>query len=117
MGPFHDTPPERYWKKHDVDRSIPDIESWRFTDQWEGDDVERYIKHRKRLYDAAGDYVDDELQTFADAHPNITLLVTSDHGDAFWEHAAFDEARFENPRPAYCVGHGGHGGTPYEAIA
>lgn len=113
-GPFDETPPDRYWDAHDVDNTIPDITSWRYTDEWEGEEVERYIDHRSRLYDAALDYVDDELAAFADEFDDVTLVVTSDHGEAFWEKAAFDAERFSDPRPAYSVG---HGGTPYEPIA
>ena len=117
-------PPAAYWRAHDVDGSIPDIRRWRF----EGDpdpgvdraaEAARYRRHRRRLYDAALEYVDDQLRGF---HENVgerfgddvVLVATGDHGEAFWEHSAFDAARFVDSRPAYGVD---HGGTPYEAIA
>jgi arylsulfatase A-like enzyme len=45
---------------------------------------------------------------------DVALVVTGDHGEAFWEHTAFDAAHFVDSRPAYCVD---HGGTPYESLA
>lgn len=117
-GPFDTTPPDQYWETHDVDEDITGTQSWRYTDQWHGSEVERYIEHRKRLYRAALDYVDDQLAAFAerldDRYEDATLIVTGDHGDAFWEMAEFDSDHFTDPRPAYGVG---HGGTPFEAIA
>lgn len=113
------TPPERYARGHNVDLEIPNISQWDYTDTTEGSDAEYYCTHRKRLYHAAAEYVDDEIEAFlqdvsdrVDAEP--TVVVTSDHGEAFWEHATFDAERFYDSRPAYCVG---HGGTPYESIS
>jgi arylsulfatase A-like enzyme len=111
-------PPESYARDHGVDLDIPDITGWDYTDTAEEADIERYRTHRRRLYDAAVEYVDDEIEAFLtqlsgrlDADPAV--IVTGDHGEAFWEHAAFDAERFYDSRPAYCVG---HGGTPYESI-
>jgi arylsulfatase A-like enzyme len=44
---------------------------------------------------------------------DVLFVVTGDHGEGFWEHAALDAEHFVDSRPAYCVG---HGGTPYESV-
>jgi len=112
-------PPEAYARDHDVDLDIPRISQWDYTDTAEGPDVDRYRTHRTRLYEAAVDYVDDEIETFlarmsGRVNADPAVIVTGDHGEAFWEHATFDAERFYDSRPAYCVG---HGGTPYESIS
>jgi arylsulfatase A-like enzyme len=112
-------PPERHARGHDVDLDIPRISTWDYTDTAEGPDAERYRTHRERLYRAAVEYVDDELDAFLDdvsdrVDDDPAVIVTADHGEAFWEHATFDAERFYDSRPAYCVG---HGGTPYESIS
>ncbi len=111
-------PPGDYWATHDVDRSIPGIRRWRHEDvPHVSPTVERYRDHRKRLYEAAAEYVDDRL---AAHHARLTgrlddvlLVIVGDHGEGFWERAAFHAEHFADPRPAYCVG---HGGAPYEAV-
>lgn len=122
LGDLHEPvdPPERYWRAHDVDASIPSIRRWAYADDpAPGADGERYREHRRRLYRAALDYTDDRLRRLVDRlreelGDDVAVLVTGDHGEAFWEHAAFDESRFVDSRPAYCID---HGGTPYESIA
>jgi arylsulfatase A-like enzyme len=54
------------------------------------------------------DRLDDKL------HAEPTVVVTSDHGEALWEHPELDAANFYDSRPAYSVG---HGGTPFESIS
>jgi arylsulfatase A-like enzyme len=120
LGDLHEpvSPPGEYWARHDVDRSLDGIRRWRYRDDPDpGPDGERYREHRRRLYRAAADYVDDELASLHARHldrADLALLVTADHGEALWEHAAFDAATFRDSRPAYGID---HGGTPYEAIA
>ena len=114
-GPFDTTPPAAYRRAHDVDDDIIGDGTWRFTDEWDGADAQQYHTHRIRLYEAAVDYVDDQLADFAASLPDDhALMVTGDHGEAFGEHAAFDVKHFYDSRPAHSVG---HGGTPYEAVA
>lgn len=113
-------PPEEYWQRHGVDAAIPDVQQWAYEDDPEpGPDGERYREHRRRLYRAAVDYVDDRLQALHARvrdrlGPDVAFVVTADHGEGFWEHASFDAKRFVDSRPAYAVD---HGGTPYETIA
>lgn len=116
--PFGTTPPASYWEAHKVDRSIEGIESWRYTKDWDAEGSEYYQEHRKRLYQAAVDYVDDQLRSFTnellERDASSVIIYAGDHGEAFWEHAQFDTEHFYDSRPAYCVA---HGGTPYEPIA
>lgn len=132
-------PPHPYWRDHGVDRSIPDIKRWDYADVtgwkppddglppgWASNaddgshpDAERYREHRARLYRASVDYVDDQLDAFHDRlaarlDGELLFVVLSDHGEGFWEQAAFDAGHFVDSRPAYAAR---HGGTPYEAIA
>lgn len=109
-------PPRAYWDAHGVDRSVDGLGRWRYeADLDPGQEGRRYREHRRRLYHAAADYVDDRLSDLRDVlGSEVTLLVTADHGEGFWEHSAFDAARFADSRPAYAVG---HGGTPYEPVA
>lgn len=121
LGDLHEPvdPPASYWDRYDVDRRIPDITTWDYTDVADsGPEGERYRDHRLRLYRAALASVDDRLERLHDdltrrLDGDVALLVTGDHGEAFWEHTGFDAAHFVDSRPAYCVN---HGGTPYESL-
>ena len=120
LGDLHEPvdPPADYWAVHDVDESIPDVRTWRFEDVAEpSPTVERYRTHRRRLYRAAAEYVDNRLSAFLtrsdDFLEETLFVIVGDHGEAFWECAAFHAERFADPRPAYCVG---HGGAPYESV-
>ena len=109
-------PPEEYWEAHDVDRSIDGLENWAYrTDVDCAGDCERYREHRRRLYRAAVDYVDDALAEYTAALDSTLadslLFVTADHGEALWDHVEVDTDRFDGNG---CVG---HGGAPYEGLA
>lgn len=109
-------PPDAYWEKHDIDRSIDGIENWRYNSTSDCDeDCRRYRDHRRRLYRAAVDYVDDAIERYVkrlDATlDDYLLLVTADHGEALWEHVDFDLEYFDGTG---CVD---HGGAPYEELA
>ncbi|WP_336360894.1 sulfatase-like hydrolase/transferase [Haladaptatus sp. ZSTT2] len=112
-------PPAPYWGRYEVDASIPNLKTWDYTETAEaGPDGRRYRTNRKQLYRAALAFVDDELgRLFYNLKErldgDVALVVTGDHGEAFWEHTAFDAAHFADSRPAYCVD---HGGTPYESL-
>ena len=111
-------PPADYWTAHDVDQSVPGVKRWRHQDvPRRTPTVERYRTHRRRLYGAAAEYVDNRLAAhharLTDHLDDVLLVVVGDHGEGFWEQASFHAAHFADPRPAYCVG---HGGAPYEAV-
>ncbi len=109
-------PPQKYWEKHDVDGSIEGIQNWRFHEDVDcGEECQEYRENRRRLYRASVDYVDDELRRFHDSLVDVVedpnLVVTSDHGEAMWEHVEFDVEHFDGTG---CVD---HGGAPYEELA
>ncbi|WP_247731620.1 sulfatase-like hydrolase/transferase [Halovivax limisalsi] len=110
-------PPTAYWESHEVDRSIEAIENWRYGTETEcADDCRRYREHRRRLYRAAIDYVDDAIERYVarldeTIDEDYALLVTADHGEALWEHVDFDVTHFDGTG---CVD---HGGAPYDELA
>ncbi|WP_227352664.1 sulfatase-like hydrolase/transferase [Haladaptatus salinisoli] len=111
-------PPAPYAAEHDVDTSIPDIEGWNYEDVVTSTPTaDRYRRNRRRLYEAAVEYADDRLaahhRRVADLVDDAAFVVTGDHGEGFWERARFHADTFADPRPAYCVG---HGGAPHEAV-
>ena len=111
-------PPADYWRAHDVNASIPDVRSWRHQDVTEATPaVDRYREHRRRLYRAAVEYVDNRLAAYhrrlSDLLGDVALVVVGDHGEGFWERADHAARHFGDSRPAYCVG---HGGAPYEVL-
>ena len=111
-------PPEEYWRRHDVDPGIENLTRWDYTGTEEGAAARRYRENKRRLYRASTDYVDDRVGKFLERLrrqvDEPVCLITSDHGEALWEHSEADARRFQDPRGAYAVG---HGGTPYEAVA
>ncbi|KAB1185428.1 MULTISPECIES: sulfatase-like hydrolase/transferase [Haloferax] len=121
IGDLHEPvdPPALYWNKYGIDSEIPNITTWDYTDVANpGPEGERYRDHRWGLYRAALAYVDDQLDRLQydlnrRLDGDVALLVTGDHGEAFWEYTGFDAAHFDDSRPAYCVD---HGGTPYESL-
>lgn len=120
LGDLHEPidPPTHYWDAHDIDRDVEGLTRWRYeTDPDPGPEGEHFREHRRRLYRAAADYVDDQLAALGDVitgRDDVALVVTADHGEALWEWTRFDAARFADSRPAHCVD---HGGTPYESLA
>jgi hypothetical protein len=109
-------PPPEYWEKHGIEDSIEDIENWDYQNVVDcGDACQKYRDNRRRLYRAAVDYVDDELARFdarlRERTDDPLLAVTSDHGEAMWEHVELDVEKFGGTG---CVD---HGGAPYEELA
>lgn len=109
-------PPTEYWEKHEVDSSIEGLENWRYNTDVDCDDAcETYREHRRRLYRASVDYIDDALERFGTQLEteldDPLFVVTSDHGEAHWDHVEFDVEHFDG---SGCVD---HGGAPYEAIS
>lgn len=92
---------------------IPDVEGidrWRFTSgSINNEKFEEYRYARELLYDTLVRYIDEEIERTLDelAELNDTVvIVTSDHGEEFWEYRDFEETHFEDPRGIYGVGHG-----------
>ena len=58
-------PPAKYWEAHDIDGDIPDLRNWAYQRDFDpGEAGERYREHRRRLYRASVDYVDDALKRY-----------------------------------------------------
>jgi len=108
-------PPTEYWDKYNVDGSIPNLQSWAYQTDMDCDtDCQRFRRHRRRLYKASVDYVDDAIARFheklEEKHEDTLFLATADHGEAHWEHLEFDIEHFDGS------GTVDHGGAPYEEI-
>jgi len=95
---------------------IPDMEGltrWRFGETTEPKaEFERYRSERVRLYDTVLRSVDrqlqrlyDELDRRGDLEETI-LVITSDHGEEFWEREQLERNHFHDPRGVYGAGHG-----------
>jgi hypothetical protein len=92
---------------------IPDIDGidrWRFTSgNIDSEEFERYRSARGLLYDTLVRYIDLQisrtLDELADVDETI-VVVTSDHGEEFWEYKDFEETHFEDFRGISGVGHG-----------
>lgn len=118
LGDLHApiTAPEEYIQRNDVDMSIEELPRLvRFTDDYDGKaECERFRTHRLRLYQAALEYIADQLRVLLERIASETLVVvTADHGEGHWEHYRLDKA-FTDSRPNYGVG---HGGTPFDMTA
>ena len=72
----------------------------------------RYRAHRVALYDGALRYIDEEIRRLyrrleETGRARQTLLViTSDHGEEFWDHALAEHASGDDPRGYWGIGHG-----------
>jgi arylsulfatase A-like enzyme len=94
---------------------VPKVRRWAYTkadDPVDTPAFERYRDARVRLYDAAVRSMDGELSRLfatlqADGLAGRTVtVITSDHGEEFWEHRAEEMQGFSDPRNIYGTGHG-----------
>ncbi|MBW2271915.1 MAG: sulfatase [Deltaproteobacteria bacterium] len=73
---------------------------------------EIFRRNRLALYDASIRHVDREVERIWDTLAELgrsedtLVILTADHGEAFWEHAALEKAREEYPRDRHGMGHG-----------
>ena len=59
---------------------------------WHGD--KKHADVLKRLYDGEVRYVDDELsRVFAVMPEDALVIISSDHGEEFWEHGKYDHGK------------------------
>jgi arylsulfatase A-like enzyme len=87
---------------------------WRFGDAPDASaaPVRAFRSHKIALYDGALRFVDDELRRLAAAlesagvRERSVFAIASDHGEAFWEHAAFERRVHLDPRGIAGIGHG-----------
>ena len=92
---------------------IPDIdgiERWKFTSgKIDSEAFEEYRSARELLYDTLVRYIDEQIERTLDELSDLddtVVIVTSDHGEEFWEYKAFEETHFEDSRGISGVGHG-----------
>jgi arylsulfatase A-like enzyme len=103
-----------------MDTNVEGMTKWgSYADNWDGEGARHFQENKRRLYRASVNYVDSQISQLLDRlddklDSDPTIIVTSDHGEALWEHSELDSANFYDSRPAYSVG---HGGTPYESIS
>jgi arylsulfatase A-like enzyme len=91
-----------------------ELVNWSFGQQASLDapDFLRYRRHRIGLYDGAIRYVDTQIGRLVDHLERAGLLdhtlivVTSDHGEEFWDHAEDERALGGDPRGLWGIGHG-----------
>jgi membrane-anchored protein YejM (alkaline phosphatase superfamily) len=71
-----------------------------------------FRNHKIALYDGALRYVDGEIGKFLAAlrerglRSQTLFVITSDHGEEFWEHAEIERALGGDPRKIWGVAHG-----------
>jgi len=96
--------------------SLPNIDRWDFmTPKQQEVDAElfqEYKENRQLLYDNTLRYVDGAIERFYNSFRDMELVdstilvVTSDHGEQFWEHAELDARSFYHQREHYAISHG-----------
>lgn len=105
---------QRYLKKYQVDSGLEEIENWNFGQRLDRKKkgYNNYKSNRINLYKAALEYVDDQIQSFYSFLEKNKLLedslviITSDHGEEFWDHVKIEGELFEDPRNIEGIGHG-----------
>jgi arylsulfatase A-like enzyme len=71
-----------------------------------------YKSHKIALYDGALNFIDaqiNRLMEFIQNSPlegNNIIIISSDHGEEFWDHALFEKKNYEDPRGYYGIDHG-----------
>ena len=104
--PLHDPDIRPFGKIPDIDG----IDRWRFTSgDINSERFENYRFARELFYDTLVRYVDLHIeQTLSELSEldDTVIMVTSDHGEEFWEYKDFEEAHFEDSRDISGVGHG-----------
>jgi len=71
-----------------------------------------YKEHKISLYDGSIRYMDAEIGRLIKTLKrlqlinNTVIVVVADHGEEFWEHAAFEAAHYQDPRNTNGIGHG-----------
>jgi arylsulfatase A-like enzyme len=110
-------PPLEYAERYGaVDGTPPDarLQNWAFQtgEGLDTPDFEDYRRRKIALYDGALRFIDDQVARLVrslDAmglRDDTLIVVTSDHGEEFWEHAAEGRADGGDPRGIYGIGHG-----------
>ncbi len=115
LGDLHQpiNPPKQFINFFGEVKPLPGINMWNYRepDEQRGEGFEEYRYNRVLLYDNTLRYVDEALRNFVEklreeVDEPLLLIVTSDHGEEFWEHADVEAEHFYDPRGFYGVGHG-----------
>jgi len=107
-------PPEQYRDSFGKIADIPKLDVWEFRKDAmpRESDFELYRENREKLYDCTIRYVDVKLATFIKCLEEEGILdsslviITSDHGEEFWDHVETERKLFYDPRGFFGVGHG-----------
>ncbi len=112
--PLH--PPEPYYSRFvvpDGGQRGPEHETWSYGRQrdLEAPAFRSYRAHKLALYDGSLSFVDAEigrlLATLRELRMDDALIViTSDHGEEFWDHAEVERRLGGDPRGIWGMGHG-----------
>lgn len=90
--------------------SIEGVERWRFGGSIRPhDEFKAYRKARILLYDTLLREIDREIERFISSLNNqeeTIIIITSDHGEEFWEYRDFETKWFDDPRGIAGIGHG-----------
>lgn len=84
---------------------------WNFGTETGADSPEfrQFRAHRIAAYDGAIRFVDSQIARLLAALPadrRPLVVITSDHGEEFWEHAAVQATWQDDPRGIWGIGHG-----------
>ena len=75
-------------------------------------DFQSFRRHKIALYDGALRFVDREIERLLDGLDEFgglagtLVVITSDHGEEFWDHAETERQAGDDPRGIWGVGHG-----------
>lgn len=102
-------------------RAQPEHGNWSYGTQTDLDDeaFRRFREHRVAVYDGTLRYLDDEVARLleglrrAGRLDDTLVVVTADHGEELWDHAAEEAADPARVREIWGVG---HGHTMYEEL-
>lgn len=107
-------PPRKFKDYFGKVRMLPKIHTWAYfkPEEQQGKNFEEYKYNRILLYDNTLRYLDYAIEKFykqlkaIGKAKNTVFILTSDHGEEFWEHAKIESKYFYDNRGMYGVGHG-----------
>jgi len=116
LGDLHEplNPPHNFRDFFGEVKDLPKIDRWNFgkPEMQQGAQFQEHRENRILLYDNTLRYVDHAIEKF---YANLkdmglldstVLIITADHGEEFWEHAALEAGNFLDPRGCCGIGHG-----------
>lgn len=92
--------------------NIDGVERWRFgsvSSYTNTEEFDRYRAARELFYDTIVHKIDKKISEFLchlDEREDTVIIITSDHGEEFWEFDGFEHKNFEDPRGIAGIGHG-----------